>query len=203
MRPRRRSMRSTSNSCATTPRRSATPPRRPGSTTPASSRRDARQGPTNRRENLNDLVDDGSFVEYGPLVIAAQRQRRSVDDLIERTRRRHGRRPGHDPGRGGRADRARAVVLSTTTHGAGRHQGIRTTGRSALRTGRAAAPAVVLFAGGAAAGRATTDTTTVSGLDTMAFHLFGRLAGTVPLVGIASGRLPLRAMPPCWAASTW
>ena len=37
------------------------------------------------RENVADLVDEGSFVEYGPLVIAAQRRRRSVDELIERT----------------------------------------------------------------------------------------------------------------------
>ncbi len=27
----------------------------------------------------------GSFVEYGPLVIAAQRRRRTVEDLIART----------------------------------------------------------------------------------------------------------------------
>ena len=37
------------------------------------------------RENVADLVDDGSFVEYGPVVIAAQRRRRRVADLIERT----------------------------------------------------------------------------------------------------------------------
>ncbi|MEY2589894.1 MAG: hypothetical protein QOJ67_1878, partial [Acidimicrobiaceae bacterium] len=34
------------------------------------------------RENVDDLVDPGSFVEYGPLVIAAQRRRRELDDLI-------------------------------------------------------------------------------------------------------------------------
>src|SRR5262249_9474445 len=37
------------------------------------------------RENVADLCDPGSFVEYGPLVIAAQRRRRSVEDLVERT----------------------------------------------------------------------------------------------------------------------
>ena len=37
------------------------------------------------RENVDDLVDPGSFVEYGPLVIAAQRRRRPVEELIERT----------------------------------------------------------------------------------------------------------------------
>ncbi len=37
------------------------------------------------RENVADLVDPGSFVEYGALAIAAQRRRRSLDDLIART----------------------------------------------------------------------------------------------------------------------
>jgi pyruvate/2-oxoglutarate dehydrogenase complex dihydrolipoamide acyltransferase (E2) component len=37
------------------------------------------------RENVADLVDPGSFVEYGPVVIAAQRRRRDVADLIART----------------------------------------------------------------------------------------------------------------------
>src|SRR5580698_70970 len=37
------------------------------------------------RENVADLCDEGSFVEYGGLAIAAQRGRRSVDDLIRRT----------------------------------------------------------------------------------------------------------------------
>src|SRR6202035_2722554 len=37
------------------------------------------------RENIDDLSDPGSFVEYGGLAIAAQRGRRSIDDLISRT----------------------------------------------------------------------------------------------------------------------
>lgn len=37
------------------------------------------------RENLADLVDPGSFVEYGRYAIAAQRGRREVDELIART----------------------------------------------------------------------------------------------------------------------
>ena len=50
----------------------------------AVARRRAR-GHRTARENIADLVADGSFVEYGPLVIAAQRRRRSVDDLIAST----------------------------------------------------------------------------------------------------------------------
>src|ERR1700727_2890243 len=37
------------------------------------------------RENVNDLCDDGTFVEYGGLAIAAQRGRRTIDDLVHRT----------------------------------------------------------------------------------------------------------------------
>src|ERR1700722_11164419 len=37
------------------------------------------------RENIADLCDPGTFVEYGGLVIAAQRARRELSDLIERT----------------------------------------------------------------------------------------------------------------------
>src|SRR5439155_17967235 len=36
-------------------------------------------GQRTARENIGDLCDPGTFVEYGPLVIAAQRRRRSVE----------------------------------------------------------------------------------------------------------------------------
>src|ERR1700710_2182347 len=42
-------------------------------------------GARTARENLADLVDPGSFVEYGRFAIAAQRGRREVAELIERT----------------------------------------------------------------------------------------------------------------------
>ncbi len=37
------------------------------------------------RENLAELLDDGSFSEYGALAIAAQRRRRSLEELIEQS----------------------------------------------------------------------------------------------------------------------
>ncbi|MBX9761140.1 MAG: ATP-grasp domain-containing protein, partial [Beijerinckiaceae bacterium] len=37
------------------------------------------------RENIADLTDPGSFVEYGALAIAAQSRRRSEDDLVRNT----------------------------------------------------------------------------------------------------------------------
>ena len=43
------------------------------------------KGQMTARENLMMLVDEGSFVEYGGLVVAAQRSRRSMEDLIANT----------------------------------------------------------------------------------------------------------------------
>src|SRR5436190_949819 len=50
----------------------------------AVSRRHERGGRT-ARENVADLVDEGSWVEYGRYATAQQRQRRSQDDLIAST----------------------------------------------------------------------------------------------------------------------
>ena len=47
-------------------------------------RRHATGGRT-ARENIADLIDPGSLVEYGRYAIAAQRGRRDVEDLIART----------------------------------------------------------------------------------------------------------------------
>lgn len=52
---------------------------------PAAVAKRHRQGRRTARENIADLVDPGSFVEYGGLAIAAQRSRRSESDLIANT----------------------------------------------------------------------------------------------------------------------
>ena len=52
---------------------------------PASVERRRKTNQRTARENIAQLVDDGSFVEYGSLAIAAQRRRRAVDDLIRNT----------------------------------------------------------------------------------------------------------------------
>src|SRR4051794_19259494 len=48
-----------------------------------SKRRD--RGGRTARENVADLIDEGSWVEYGRYAIAQQRTRRSRDDLIANT----------------------------------------------------------------------------------------------------------------------
>ena len=43
------------------------------------------KGHRTARENVDDLCDEDSFIEYGQLMVAAQRQRRELDDLIDNT----------------------------------------------------------------------------------------------------------------------
>jgi acetyl-CoA carboxylase carboxyltransferase component/biotin carboxylase len=149
------------------------------------------QGHRTARENLDELCDPGSFVEYGALVIAAQRRRRPEQELIERT-----------PADGlvsGLArvngalfgpDASQCVVVSydyavlAGTQGLQNH---RKKDRLFELAERKRLP-VVLFAEGGGGRPGDTDGTGVSGLDCMAFTLFGALSGLVPLVGIGNGR---------------
>lgn len=149
------------------------------------------QGRRTARENLADLVDAASFVEYGGLGIAAQRGRREVEELIERT-----------PADGliaGTArvngelfggERAACAVLSydymvlAGTQGATGH---RKKDRMFELIERMRLPTVFFTEGGG--GRpGDTDYAVVSALDTRAFALWARLAGIAPRIAIASGR---------------
>jgi acetyl-CoA carboxylase carboxyltransferase component len=146
-------------------------------------RRHAR-GQRTARENVDDLVDAGSFVEYGPLVIAAQRRRREVDDLIARTPA-----DGLVAGVGTVDGRPTAVLSYDYTVLAGT-QGFRNHHKKDRLFDvieRRRLP-VVFFAEGGGGRPGDTDAPGVSGLDTLAFHLWGKLSGLVPRVGIASGR---------------
>jgi acetyl-CoA carboxylase carboxyltransferase component len=143
------------------------------------------------RENIDDLCDEGSFVEYGALVIAAQRRRRTVDELVERTPA-DGLVAGIGRVNGDRFDdeRARCAVLSydyTVLAGTQGQMNHRKKDRMFELIERLRLP-VVLFAEGGGGRPGDTDTAGVTGLDTMAFALFGRLSGLVPTVGIVSGR---------------
>jgi acetyl-CoA carboxylase carboxyltransferase component len=151
---------------------------------PEAVRRRRERGQRTARENLADLCDPGTFVEYGPLVVAAQRRRRGLDDLIART-----------PADGlvtGVADvngspcvvMAYDATVLAGTQGANNHA---KKDRMFTLAARRRLP-VVLFAEGGGGRPGDTDVPTVAGLDVPSFHLFARLSGLVPLVGVVSGR---------------
>ncbi|SDG85533.1 Carboxyl transferase domain-containing protein [Lentzea fradiae] len=147
----------------------------------AEARRHARGGRT-ARENIADLCT--SFVEYGGLTIAAQRQRRSLEDLIERT-------PADGLVAGiGVVNGQRIVAMSYDYAVLAGTQGM----RNHQKKDRLFALAqqenlpVVLFAEGGGGRPGDTDHSMVSGLDCGSFHAFASLSGQVPLVGVVAGR---------------
>jgi acetyl-CoA carboxylase carboxyltransferase component len=135
------------------------------------------------RENLADLLDEGSFVEYGPLLFAAQERRRSREELIART-------PADGLVGGlGEVDGRQCVAMSYDYTVLAGTQGM----RNHLKKDRLFDIAerrrlpVVLFAEGGGGRPGDVDMPIVAGLDCRAFALFASLSGLVPLVGIASG----------------
>lgn len=148
------------------------------------------KGQRTARENIADLLDDESFVEYGSFAVAAQRKRRSLDDLIANT-------PADGlvggigtvnaalfPG-----DSSRVIVASydyTVLAGTQGYLNHRKKDRLFDVAEKLRAP-VVLFAEGGGGRPGDTDSPGVAGLDCLAFAYFAQLSGLVPLVGITSG----------------
>ena len=144
-------------------------------------------GQRTARENVEDLVDPGSFVEYGPLVVAARRRRHSLDELVATTPA-DGMLMGLCSINGDRfaEDRARCAVLSydytvlAGTQGANNHWKL---DRMSELIHRWKLPTVFFTEGG---GGRPGDTE--GGGFTRGFEFWGKLSGTVPLVGVNSGR---------------
>src|SRR5689334_241534 len=135
------------------------------------------------RENVADLVDEGTFVEYGPLIVAAQRRRRSMEELITRT-------PADGLVGGiGRVDGQPVIAVTydytvlAGTQGLWNHEKKDRLFELAERT----RTPVVFFTEGGGGRPGDTDGSGVAGLDCLAFNYFARLSGLVPLVGINSG----------------
>jgi acetyl-CoA carboxylase carboxyltransferase component len=141
------------------------------------------RGRRTARENLADLVDEGSYIEYGPLLFAAQERRRSKQDLIAST-------PADGLVAGvAEVDGNPCVAMSydyTVLAGTQGMRGHFKKDRLFELADRRRLP-VVLFAEGGGGRPGDVDFPIVAALDCRAFHLFGRLSGLVPLVGIASG----------------
>jgi len=158
---------------------------------PQAVERRRKTGHRTARENIADLVDPGSFIEYGPLVIAAQRRRRTIEDLI-----------ANSPADGLVAgvgtvnadlfgpETARCIAMSydyTVLAGTQGGQNHRKKDRMFELAEEQRLP-VVLFAEGGGGRPGDTDGVGVAGLDCLAFWDWGRLSGLVPLVAVVSGR---------------
>ena len=143
------------------------------------------------RENIQDLCDEGTFLEYGSVVIAAQRRRRSEEDLIKNT---SGDGMvcglGHVNGHLFPEEHSRVMAMSydymvlAGTQGKMNHakkdRMFEIAEQNKLPT--------ILFAEGGGGRPGDTDTSGVAGLDCLAFTYFAQLSGLVPVIGITTGR---------------
>ena len=143
------------------------------------------------RENIKDLCDKDSFIEYGSVVLAAQRRRRTEEDLIKNTTG-----DGMVCGLGHvnsdlfSEEDSRVMAMSydymvlAGTQGKQNHakkdRMFEIAEQNRLPT--------ILFAEGGGGRPGDTDTSGVAGLDCFAFTYFAQLSGLVPVLGITTGR---------------
>ena len=143
------------------------------------------------RENIADLCDEGSFIEYGALAIAAQTRRRSVEDLIANT-------PGDGmvTGVGGvngalfGPECARTAVMAYDATVLAGTQGMRNHAKTdrILNLALQEKLPVVLFAEGGGGRPGDVDANVLAGLHVGTFAAYAALSGQVPVVGIVAGR---------------
>jgi acetyl-CoA carboxylase carboxyltransferase component len=138
------------------------------------------------RENVDDLCDADTFVEYGALALAAQRRRRTIDELIDKSPA-----DGMVTGVGSVNGElfgdpvARCAVLAYDYTVFAGTQGLRNHAKTdrLVHVATQGRLPLVLFAEGGG-GRPGED----GGDYGDTFALFPRLSGLVPMVGIAAGR---------------
>jgi acetyl/propionyl-CoA carboxylase alpha subunit/acetyl-CoA carboxylase carboxyltransferase component len=154
---------------------------------PAAVAKRRKTGQRTTRENVEDLLDPGSFIEYGSLVVAARRKRHSLEDLIRQT-------PadgmvmglGRVNGKYFGDDAARCAVLAydytvlAGTQGAYNH---RKMDRLIEIAEKQRLPTVFFCEGGGGRPGDTEGGGYVRG-----FEYWARMSAVAPLVGITSGR---------------
>lgn len=136
------------------------------------------------RENIADLCDPGSFVEYGALAVAAQSRRRSAEDLMRNT-------PADGMVTGiACVNGQRVVVMAYDFTVLAGTQGMRNHQKTDRMLGVALHHhlPVVLFAEGGGGRPGDVDVAIVAGLNLATFASFARLNGRVPVVGVVAGR---------------
>ena len=151
------------------------------------------RGHRTARENVDDLCDKDSFIEYGQLVLAAQRSRRTLDDLIDNTPA-----DGMVAGFGTSnadlfdEDKARVAVLAydytvlAGTQGAFNHK---KTDRVLELAHDWSVPSVFFTEGGGGRpGDTDMNKIQASSLDVMSFATYARSSGTAPRIAINNGR---------------
>ncbi|MGV0034773.1 MAG: carboxyl transferase domain-containing protein, partial [Candidatus Azotimanducaceae bacterium WSBS_2022_MAG_OTU7] len=143
------------------------------------------------RENVEDVCDPGTFVEYGSLAIAAQRRRRTVQDLMENT-------PGDGMVTGiGSVNQqlfpdqdTQCVVMSYDYMVLAGTQGLQNHRKKdrMFEVAEQLRLPIILFAEGGGGRPGDTDGAGIAGLDCLAFQLYGAMSGLVPRIGITTGR---------------
>jgi len=136
------------------------------------------------RENIADLCDAGSFVEYGAMAVAAQSRRRSAEDLVRNT-------PADGMVTGiGCIHGQRVVVMAYDFTVLAGTQGMRNHQKTDRMLGIALQNKlpVVLFAEGGGGRPGDVDVAIVAGLNLATFASFARLNGRVPVVGVVARR---------------
>jgi acetyl-CoA carboxylase carboxyltransferase component len=148
-------------------------------------------GQRTTRENVDDLVDPGSFIEYGALALAAQRRRRAPEEL-QRMSPADGLVAGIGSVNGALFgdEKSRCMVIAYDYTVFAGTQGMMNHKKKdrMLQLAEQWRLPVVLFAEGGGGRPGDTDAMGVAGLDVPTFATFARLSGLVPLVGIVSGR---------------
>ncbi|MCA0244036.1 MAG: biotin carboxylase [Proteobacteria bacterium] len=136
------------------------------------------------RANLADLLDDGSFTEVGALMVAAQRSRRSLDDLQRNTPA-----DGLVCGTGTVAGRPVAALAYDYTVLAGT-QGMNNHAKSdrVLELAARQRLPVLWFLEGGGGRPGDVDSPIVAGLHCTTFGRLAALSGVVPRLGLVAGR---------------
>ena len=143
------------------------------------------------RENVQDLVDENSFLEYGQLAVAAQRSRRDYEDLQSSTAA-DGVITGTCTINAGRvgAERARAAVIVNDysvlagTQGFFHHKKL---DRICELAEELRLPLVMYTEGGGGRPGDTDVTTQVAGLDVASFSTWAGLSGKVVRIAVNNG----------------
>ncbi|MBP6382286.1 MAG: hypothetical protein KBG29_03875 [Pseudomonadales bacterium] len=143
------------------------------------------------RENLDDLVDPGSFLEYGQLAVAAQRNRRdygslqtetAADGVITGTATVNAAEVG--------TERARAAIavydysVLAGTQGYFHHRKL---DRLFALAGAQELPVIIYTEGGGGRPGDTDVTTQIAGLDVPSFARWAALSGRVPRIAVNNG----------------